>query len=123
MTHVIATFSEISDKYNAVICDLWGCLHNGEESFPEALRALRTFRASNGKVVLVTNAPRPIANVEDQIAKLGIKKTHYDMLLTSGELTSNYINNISENAIIVLEDIDSLFVGRKSNDMNACMIS
>lgn len=33
------------------------------------------------------------------------------------------INNISENAIIVLEDVDSLFVGRKSNDMNACMIS
>ena len=33
------------------------------------------------------------------------------------------INSISDNAIIVLEDIDSLFVGRKSNDMNACMIS
>ena len=99
LTHVIATFSEISDKYNAVICDLWGCLHNGVESFPEALKALEQFRASKGKVVLVTNAPRPIANVEDQIAKLGIKEIHYDMLLTSGELTSNYIDNISANQL------------------------
>ena len=101
MTNVIKTFSEISDKYTAVICDLWGCLHNGVESFPEALRALEDFKASNGKVVLVTNAPRPIANVEHQIASLGIKETHYDMLLTSGELTSNYIDKISENQLSI----------------------
>ena len=101
LTNLIKTFSEISDKYTAVICDLWGCLHNGVESFPEALRALEDFKASNGKVVLVTNAPRPIANVEHQIASLGIKETHYDMLLTSGELTSNYIDKISENQLSI----------------------
>ena len=99
MTNVITAFSEISDKYNAVICDLWGCLHNGVESFPEALKALEKFKASKGKVVLVTNAPRPIASVKDQIAKLGIKEIHYDMLLTSGELTSNYINSIATNQL------------------------
>ena len=98
LTNVIKTFSEISDKYTAVICDLWGCLHNGLKSFPEALRALEHFKASNGKVVLVTNAPRPIGSVEYQIASLGIKDTYYDMLLTSGELTSNYINKLSENS-------------------------
>ena len=74
MTNVILTFSEISGGYNAIICDLWGCLHNGVESFPEALKALEKFKSSNGKIVLVTNAPRPIANVEFQIAKLGIKE-------------------------------------------------
>ncbi len=99
MTNVINTFSEISDKYTAVICDLWGCLHNGVKSFPAALKALEDFRASSGTVILVTNAPRPIANVEYQIANLGIKKNHYDMLLTSGELTSAYINKISENKL------------------------
>jgi HAD superfamily hydrolase (TIGR01459 family) len=99
LTNLIKTFSEISDKYTAVICDLWGCLHNGVESFPEALRALENFKASNGKVILVTNAPRPIANVEYQIANLGIKETYYDMLLTSGELTSNYIDKISESQL------------------------
>ena len=101
MTKVIETFSEISDKYTAVVCDLWGCLHNGLKSFPEALRALEYFKASNGKVVLVTNAPRPIGNVEYQIASLGIKDTHYDMLLTSGELTSIYVNKICENKLSI----------------------
>ena len=94
MTNIITTFSEISDKYTAVICDLWGCLHNGVKSFPAALKALEDFKASGGTVILVTNAPRPIANVEHQIANLGINKNHYDLLLTSGELTSAYINRI-----------------------------
>ena len=84
-----------------MICDLWGCLHNGVKSFPEALKALEDFKGSKGKVVLVTNAPRPIANVQHQIGKLGINKTHYDMLLTSGELTSNYISAICENKLSV----------------------
>ena len=101
MTNIIKTFSEISDKYTAVICDLWGCLHNGVKSFPAALRALEDFKASNGKVILVTNAPRPIANVEYQIASLGIKKIHYNMLLTSGELTSNYVNKICKDKLSI----------------------
>ena len=97
MTNVIRNFSDISDNYTTVICDLWGCLHNGVKSFPKALTALKDFKDANGKVVLVTNAPRPIKNIEYQIANLGIKDTHYDMLLTSGELTSDYINKICEN--------------------------
>ena len=99
MTKFIKTFSEISDKYSAVICDLWGCLHNGVKSFPAALKALEDFKTSKGIVILVTNAPRPIANVEYQIANLGIKKNHYDMLLTSGELTSAYINKTSKSKL------------------------
>ena len=101
MINFIKSFSDISDKYTAVICDLWGCLHNGVKSFPEALTALEGFKNSNGKVILVTNAPRPITNVEYQIENLGITRNHYDMLLTSGELTSNYINKICENKLSV----------------------
>ena len=50
MIHLINTFSEISNKYTSIICDLWGCLHNGVTSFPEALKALEDFKDSNGKV-------------------------------------------------------------------------
>ena len=101
MVNVIETFSEISDKYTAVICDLWGCLHNGIKSFPAALKALEDFKASSGKVILVTNAPRPISNVEYQIENLGINKIYYDMLLTSGELTSTYVNKICKNKLSI----------------------
>ncbi len=101
MTNLLGNFTELSAKYTAVICDLWGCLHNGIKSFPCALKALEDFKASNGKVVLVTNAPRPIANAEYQIENLGIKKVHYDILLTSGELTSTYVNKICTNKVSI----------------------
>jgi len=42
-----------------VLCDVWGVVHNGVRAFPEAVEALRRFRMTGGRVVLVTNAPRP----------------------------------------------------------------
>jgi len=97
----IEKFSEISDNYQVLICDLWGCLHDGKNSFDKALQALNTFREKNGLVVLVTNAPRPRPSVEKQINKLGINKSHYDFLLTSGELTSELLGTNHKNKIKV----------------------
>ena len=61
MTRLIRSLAEISAPYDALFCDLWGCLHNGREPFPAAVAALQAFRAKGGKVVLMTNAPRPKA--------------------------------------------------------------
>ena len=59
MTQLISALSEISRDYRAVFCDLWGCLHNGKTPFPTAVAALQGFRARGGRVLLLTNAPRP----------------------------------------------------------------
>ena len=99
MPTYIDKFSEISDNYQVLICDLWGCLHDGKVSFEKALQALKTFRENNGLIVLVTNAPRSQYSVEKQINKLGINKSHYDLLLTSGELTSELLGTNHKNKI------------------------
>ena len=99
MPTYIDKFSEISDNYQVLICDLWGCLHDGKDSFEKALQALKTFRENNGLIVLVTNAPRSQYSVEKQINKLGINKSHYDLLLTSGELTSELLGTNHKNKI------------------------
>ncbi|MBT8413390.1 MAG: TIGR01459 family HAD-type hydrolase, partial [Boseongicola sp.] len=71
---IVADLAEISDNYDAVFCDLWGCLHNGIEPFPEAVAALQGFRQRGGKVVLLTNAPRPRASVEKQLEQIGVAR-------------------------------------------------
>ncbi len=91
MTTFLNKFSEISENYEILICDLWGCLHDGKNSFEKALQTLNNFRCKGGMVILVTNAPRPRDSVESQINRLGINKAHYDFLLTSGELTSELL--------------------------------
>lgn len=85
MAQVIQSFAEISDRYDAAFVDLWGCMHNGIRAFPEAVEAMQGFRARGGRVVFVTNAPRPRASVEAQVARLGIPEDAWDAIATSGD--------------------------------------
>ena len=87
MTNTIKCFSEIADRYKAMFCDLWGCLHNGQESFHTALAALHDFRQKGGYVVLLTNAPRPQKPVTKFLKQLGIHENYYDFIITSGDTT------------------------------------
>ncbi|MBO6854819.1 MAG: TIGR01459 family HAD-type hydrolase [Marivivens sp.] len=85
MTRIISRFSEISDGYDLAYVDLWGCMHNGVRAFPDAVATMQAFRASGGRVVLVTNAPRPRADVERQVAHFGIPDDAWDVVATSGD--------------------------------------
>ena len=85
MTPIIASLADVSDRYDAVFCDLWGCLHNGVAAFPAAVAALQGFRNGGGTVVLLTNAPRPNVFVEQQVARLGVPRDAWDVIVTSGD--------------------------------------
>jgi HAD superfamily hydrolase (TIGR01459 family) len=83
----ISGLSEISGRYDAVLCDIWGVVHNGVASFPPAAEALSSFRAKGGAVVLITNAPRPSPPVQRQVLKLGVPPEAFDAVVTSGDVT------------------------------------
>ncbi|QIE41095.1 TIGR01459 family HAD-type hydrolase [Meridianimarinicoccus aquatilis] len=85
MTRIIDSLSDISASYDAVFCDLWGCLHNGVNVFDSAVAALQAFRASGGKVILVTNSPRPRDQVAAQLDGLGAPRDCWDDIATSGD--------------------------------------
>ena len=76
---------------DVVLSDIWGVVHNGLESFPEASEALHTFRARGGTVIMITNAPRPADSVQRQLRKLGVADDTYDAIVSSGDLTRNFI--------------------------------
>lgn len=85
MTRIVETLAEISDLYDAVFCDLWGCVHNGIDAFDEAVDALRAFKAQGGTVLLLTNAPRPRASVATQLDRIGVPRDCWDVIATSGD--------------------------------------
>ncbi|MEH2475366.1 HAD superfamily hydrolase (TIGR01459 family) [Nitrobacteraceae bacterium AZCC 2161] len=78
---------------DVVLSDIWGVVHNGLVSFPEACEALHTFRARGGAVILITNAPRPADSVQRQLRKLGVADDIYDTIVSSGDLTRNYVTS------------------------------
>lgn len=85
MTEILAKLADISSRYDAVLCDLWGCLHNGVTPFPAAVAALQAFRAQGGKVVLLTNAPRPKPSVVAHLDAMGVPRDVWDEVVTSGD--------------------------------------
>lgn len=85
MTEIIRSLADLSGRYDAVFCDLWGCLHNGKAAYPAAVAALQGFRAAGGKVVLLTNAPRPKSSVIKQLYGLGVPRDAWDIVVTSGD--------------------------------------
>ena len=87
----ISSLSEISDRYDAILCDIWGVLHNGVAPFAAAPEALASFRRRGGAVVLITNAPRPSAPIRQQLLRLGVPSEAFDAIATSGDVTIDLI--------------------------------
>ncbi|GGG82513.1 haloacid dehalogenase [Salipiger pallidus] len=85
MTRIISNLSDISQDYDALFVDLWGCLHNGVTAFPDAVKALQDYRAGGGVVVLVTNSPRARAEVYKQLGHFGVPDDAWDTIATSGD--------------------------------------
>jgi len=84
MSEIIQSLSEISDRYDAVLCDVWGCFHNGVAPYEAAVQALRAFRERGGCVVLLTNAPRPEDAVLAQLRAMKADESAWDAIASSG---------------------------------------
>ena len=83
----IEHFASLAPGYDAVLCDVWGVVHNGLAAFPEACDALVRLRGRGSSVVLITNAPRPGKVVMTLLDKLGVPRQAYDDIVSSGDVT------------------------------------
>ncbi|HEX8570566.1 MAG TPA: TIGR01459 family HAD-type hydrolase [Caulobacteraceae bacterium] len=84
---LINGLSDVADRYDAILCDVWGVVHNGRESWPEACEALTRFQETRGPVVLISNAPRPSKAVTAQLQQLGVPHAAWSRFVTSGDAT------------------------------------
>jgi HAD superfamily hydrolase (TIGR01459 family) len=83
---LIDHFSLLAPRYDAVLSDVWGVVHNGVAAFAEACDALTRFRAGGGTVILLTNAPRQSEVVTGFLDKLAVPRTTYDAVVSSGDV-------------------------------------
>ncbi|MDB5520838.1 MAG: family HAD-type hydrolase [Tardiphaga sp.] len=91
MLRFIEHLAELAPRADVILSDIWGVVHNGVESFPEACGALQTFREQGGTVILITNAPRSAESVQKQLQHLAVPDTTYDAIVSSGDLTRLYV--------------------------------
>jgi len=79
--------SDLTDHYDVLLSDVWGVIHNGRESFAAACAALARWRAERGPVILISNSPRPSADVVAQLDALGVPREAWSAFVTSGDAT------------------------------------
>jgi HAD superfamily hydrolase (TIGR01459 family) len=88
---LIEHFATLAGDYDALLCDVWGVVHNGMVAFPPACAALEQFRQGGGSVVLISNAPRPGAGVIRMLDRLGVARSAYDRIMTSGDVSREFV--------------------------------
>jgi HAD superfamily hydrolase (TIGR01459 family) len=91
MTWLTEHFSTLAPQYDAVLSDVWGVVHNGIEATPPAGEALTRFRQQGGAVSLISNAPRPGAQVIKMLDRMGVPREAYDAIVTSGDVTRDMV--------------------------------
>lgn len=92
---IISGLSDLAERYDAVLSDVWGVVHNGVAAFPTAVDALTQFRKAGGKAVFITNAPRPSPPIVDLLDGLGVHREAYDAIVSSGDATRAMIAKYS----------------------------
>jgi len=84
---LISGLAEIADRYDGVLCDIWGVVHNGRAAHQDACDALARCRAAGRPVVLISNAPRRASAVVQQLDGLGVPREAWSAVVTSGDAT------------------------------------
>ena len=84
-------FSEVADRFDLCLCDVWGVVHNGIAAYRDAVVALMRMRERGISVVLVTNAPRPADVIVGQLDGFGVPREAWDAVVTSGDVCRSLI--------------------------------
>ena len=83
---------EIAGKYDTILCDVWGVIHNGRKAFDPACEALVKFREGGGTVILITNAPVPKQQVVSYFRPMGVPDAVFDDCVSSGDATRDELS-------------------------------
>jgi HAD superfamily hydrolase (TIGR01459 family) len=84
--HVFSGIRDIAARYDGIVLDLWGVVHDGRDPYPGAVDCLKALRAAGRRVILLSNAPRRSETVVEQMEAMHITRDLYDDALSSGEL-------------------------------------
>jgi HAD superfamily hydrolase (TIGR01459 family) len=125
---ILDHFRALAPRYDVVLCDVWGVVHDGVAAYAPACDALACYRAGGGTVVLITNAPRPSPWVIRQLGRLRVPRDAYDEVMTSGDLTRDKVAARGgavfhigpERDITIFEGIDIRFVSADAAAYAVC---
>jgi HAD superfamily hydrolase (TIGR01459 family) len=92
-TQFITGIKEVLNQYDAFLIDLWGVIHNGRKPYPWALETLTHLKNLNKTTLLLSNSPRRVFSSEAHLEDMGLPRSLYTHIYTSGEDTHQGLKN------------------------------
>ena len=90
-----ARLSALRTHYDAILCDVWGVIRDGDTLIAPALEALSRFRAEGGKVCLLSNSPRRSGSLHNFLKGMGAPDGVWDAAVTSGDATHALLSRMA----------------------------
>jgi HAD superfamily hydrolase (TIGR01459 family) len=85
MVACIDELAEIADRFDAIVLDQWGVLHDGGAPLPGAVAALEALRADGRRLAVLSNSGKRAAPNAARIAAMGFPEALFEVVMTSGE--------------------------------------
>lgn len=82
----------VISRYNTLLVDVYGVLHDGGDIFPHAAEALREAKRHGAKVIVLTNSTLRAGAVAERLAEGGLGPECFDHVVSSGELTWRHLD-------------------------------
>lgn len=92
---IIEHCGPLLSNYKALICDVWGVLHDGVTAYESSNETLTKYRAQGGTVVLLTNSPQLSWQIKELLGRKKVWQSVYDAIVSSGDLTVDCLQDLN----------------------------
>lgn len=89
---MIQKLSAIAPSFDHFIIDIFGVIHDGIRPFPHTIETLKALKAAGKQICLLSNSPRRTERVVRHMEEIGVPRSLYDHIVTSGEATYQALN-------------------------------
>ena len=96
---IVSSIAPLAANADAWLTDIWGVMHNGITPFEGAAEACARFRDTGGIVLLLSNAPRPADSVAAQLDRIGVPRSAWDVILSSGDASRRLMADLGDKPI------------------------
>jgi len=106
MTQCINSLAQIAQKYDAIIFDQWGVLHDGSCAYAGAIDCLVGLAEAGHSLSVLSNSGKRAAPNAKRIADMGFSNGLFNQIMTSGEALWHDIDQgkIAQSKFLLLKE-------------------
>ncbi|MEM9707930.1 MAG: TIGR01459 family HAD-type hydrolase [Pseudomonadota bacterium] len=85
MTQRLTSLFEVADRFEVIVLDQWGVLHNGSSPYPGAVGCLKKLSSAGIRLAVLSNSGKRARPNAERIHAMGFDRGVFEHVMTSGE--------------------------------------